>query len=84
MRVVAVTATSANKILYSASVSFPTAGRWRVRIVVGTTSCETELAVLPAQPPLLAYWPYFAIVPAGIGLFALNQALKRRRQNRRP
>jgi hypothetical protein len=74
---------AANKILYGASIDLPTPGVWDVQIKVKsealTGAVSGTLDVEPAQPPLLAYWPYFAVVPLAILIFALNQWLKRKR-----
>jgi hypothetical protein len=41
--------------------------------------------VLDPLPPILAYWPYFAIVPIFILLFVIHQMLRQRelRERRR-
>jgi hypothetical protein len=74
---------AANKILYGASIGLPTPGVWNLQILVKsealTGTVSGTLDVAPAQPPLQEYWPYFAVVPFAILLFALNQWLKRGR-----
>jgi hypothetical protein len=79
---VATTAQATNKLLYAAPVELPKAGKWHVRIDVARAGlsgeAEGEIDVLPEEPPLEAFWTYFAIVPFGVLLFVLNQWLKRR------
>jgi hypothetical protein len=71
-----------NKLLYAAQVTLPpgSAGPWRVdvRVTSSGTSVETDgdLRVSPAPSAAVAYWPYFAVVPVVVGLFALNRWLK--------
>jgi hypothetical protein len=76
-------ANATNKLLYAGSIQVPAAGVWKAEVSVyakqGSARLSGELQVLTPQPPLIAYWPYFALVPLMIGLYALNQWLKRRR-----
>lgn len=73
-----------NKLLYAAHVFLNATGKWRVEISVlnATESAIVtgELNVLPPEPPLLEYWPYFAILPVMAILFVFNRVLRRRRQ----
>jgi hypothetical protein len=75
-----------NKLLYAAQIEFPAAGVWRIDVACRTNQQQAEAAgtvtVLQSEPALLTYWPYFALVPAGIFLFALNQWLKKERRVR--
>ncbi|HEX7362574.1 MAG TPA: hypothetical protein VF283_18940 [Bryobacteraceae bacterium] len=87
IREVALPATHAkasNKMLYAADVPFDAAGDWRATVDVAsngkTASVSGPLRVLPKQPPILAYWPFFLVIPVLIVLFTLNRWLKRRRQ----
>lgn len=77
-----------NKLLYVAHLDLPTAGRWRVRVDVrkGTdeASIAGELNVLPKEPVLVTYWPFFVVVPLIALLFAMNRRLRRGRELRRP
>lgn len=74
-----------NKLLYAARVPLTTSGVRHVSVLVnGTVAGGGELNVLPAQPPLLAYWPYFVFVPFVVLLFVLNQILKKRRVRASP
>ena len=78
---------AANKLLYAARMTFPSAGQWRLNLSV-TANGETahgsgDLAVMPGQTPLQAYWPYFAVPPLAILFFVMNQWLKGKRRARR-
>ena len=78
----ATTAQATNKLLYAAPVELPRAGKWDVRIHVTRVGLSGDaqgaIHVLPQEPPLEAFWLYFAVVPFGVLLFVLNQWLKRR------
>lgn len=80
-------AQATNKLLYAALPVIPNAGDWTVRVNVArggeTSTVAGTIQVLAASPALIHYWPYFAIVPCAVGLFALNQYLKAK-QRRRP
>lgn len=73
-----------NKILYAANVPLASAGDWKVAVDVAangkTASISGPLRVLPKQPPILAYWPYFVAIPVIIFLFVVNQWLKHKRR----
>ncbi len=77
-----------NKMLYAAHVNLPSAGEWRLEAEVTVQGENAEVSgnitVLPAEPPAMAHWPYFALIPAAILAFALNQWLKRKRGLRHP
>ncbi len=77
-----------NKLLYAAHLNLPAAGLWRLVAIVdsknGSAEVAGEVTVEPPQPPILAYWPYFAVLPLILILFAVNQWLKRKRQVNRP
>jgi hypothetical protein len=85
INVIATHAQATNKLLYAYRVIFPSdsSGDWRltVRVETTTASAETEgtLRAAPPTPAVVAYWPYFALVPLMIALFALNQWLKSKR-----
>jgi hypothetical protein len=74
-----------NRLLYAATVSIPEAGEWKLALRCRVGGQETKLggsiAILPPEPPLLTYWPYFLLVPVAVCLFFLNQVLKRKRQS---
>lgn len=75
---------ASNKLLYAALVNFSQPGPSRLAITVtqrgSTATLSAAINVAPAPAPVLAYWPYFALVPAAILLFALNQWLKQKRR----
>ncbi|MGC2659599.1 MAG: hypothetical protein WA324_16700 [Bryobacteraceae bacterium] len=73
---------SANKLLYAASAHLFT-GVWNVTITIHSpagfvATTKNSLTILDKQPPVAAYWPYFALIPAAILLFILNRHLKNR------
>jgi hypothetical protein len=75
---------SANKLLYAASTHL-FAGVWNVTIAIHSSAgsvatAKNSLTILDKQPPIAAYWPYFALVPAAILLFILNRRLKANRR----
>ena len=76
-------ANATNKLLYAAAVNVPSTGAWKlvadVETKQGNAEVVGEVHVLPPQPPILAYWPYFAVLPLILILFVLNQWLKRKR-----
>jgi len=80
----ATTSRATNKLLYACSVAFRSPGSWRltVRVTRGGTGGEAsgDISVLPEEAPFVTYWLYFAVVPLGVMLFALNQWLKKRRR----
>ena len=75
-----------NKLLYAARINLPSAGTWRMLVRVESAKADAEItgrvSVDGPQPPLLTYWPYFAVVPLVVILFAINQMLKTRRRAR--
>jgi hypothetical protein len=79
-------AQAGNKLLYAAHPVLRKAGRWNVSVEIKerreTARVNGELTVLPELPPSIAYWPYFAVLPIAVTLFALNQWLKARRKVR--
>lgn len=72
-----------NKTLYAAQVTLPSEGVWRLSADVTangkTDEVSADLNVLPPAPPAQKYWPYFALVPLAVLLFAFNRWLRRRR-----
>jgi hypothetical protein len=69
-----------NKLLFATTIILPAAGRFPVSATHGSAHVSGEVTVSPGAPAALSFWPYFAIVPICIGLFALNRYLKRRRE----
>jgi hypothetical protein len=78
---------ASNKLLYAAHLNLlpDSEGDWRLTVQVSSpetaASAEGALHVSPRPPALVAYWPYFAVVPLAIVLFALNRWLKATRSS---
>jgi hypothetical protein len=72
-----------NKLMYAAAVRLAHAGKLPIAVRVGGLEVSGEIQVEPEAPPIVAYWPYFALVPLAIVLFALNQCVKSKRRVRR-
>jgi hypothetical protein len=74
-----------NRLLYAATVNIPEPGEWKVSALCRVRGQDVRLggsiAILPPAPPLFTYWPYFLVPPVAIGLFLLNQALKKKRRS---
>jgi hypothetical protein len=72
---------SKNKLLYAALVSMPEAGSWEIDVAVVRNSEETRIdgvmIVAPPPPFLLTYWWTLALPPVAIGLFVINQWLRK-------
>lgn len=77
-----------NKTLYATHLDLPTPGKWRVKVDVRRGSDEAsingDLNVLPKEPLLMTYWPFFVIVPLIALLFAINRRLRKGRERRHP
>jgi len=75
----------ANKLLYSANVVFSATGDWILRVSVRRDHDEATVdCALPVVIPtgrLVDLWPYLAVIPVAIALFAINQWLRRRSAN---
>jgi hypothetical protein len=71
-----------NKLLYAAPLNVPSAGTWDLRVVVrrgqDTAAVGCQIGVAAALPPLLAHWPYLALPPVVVLVFALHQWLRSR------
>jgi hypothetical protein len=73
-----------NKLLYAATVALPVPGTWTARVTVqrgaerADVSCE--LPVVPPEGTLARIWPYLAVPPLAVSLFALHQWLVARRR----
>lgn len=69
-----------NKMLYAADVNVPSPGDWQLAVHVEANGETADVAgkvdVLPAKPPLIAYWPYFVLVPLVVLLFFVNRWLR--------
>jgi hypothetical protein len=79
-----VTATHANaqnKLLYAANIVLPASGLHDITVQIGDAtapSIESKIDVQPPSAPAASYWAYLAAPPLFIGIFALNQRLRRR------
>ena len=77
-----------NKVLYAALVWLPSAGDWTLHAVVrdggDAASVASPLAVAPRVSRLLTLWPYLALPPLVVLLFATREWLRRRRGPPRP
>jgi hypothetical protein len=77
-----------NKTLYAAQLDLPTSGKWKVKVDATRggeeASVTGDLNVLPKEPLLVTYWPFFIVVPLIAFLFALNRRLRRGRELRHP
>jgi hypothetical protein len=71
-----------NKLLYASTISLAAPGQWKLVAMIDSKLGKAEVAgnldVLPRQPPLVSFWPYFAVVPLLILLFILNRWLRSR------
>jgi hypothetical protein len=71
------------QFLYVAQVLFPSAGDWQFQASVQersqTINITGPLTVGSPAGRLASLWPYLALPPLGIVLFAVNQGLLRRR-----
>ena len=72
-----------NKLLYATALDVPTSGRWvlnaQVRSTTQHATVSCELAIEPPLGPLGAYWPYLALPAVAVGIFALQQWIRRSR-----
>lgn len=71
-----------NKLLYSALINLPEAGRWELNVTIKrgkeTVSILGEVSAAAPTPFLLSYWRSLSLPPIVIAMFALNQWLRRR------
>jgi hypothetical protein len=72
-----------NKLLYSALLTLPEAGKWELEVTIKqgkeAVSVPGHMSAALPRPFLLAYWRSLSVPPFAIAIFALNQWLKRRR-----
>jgi hypothetical protein len=73
---------ASNKLLYAAPVKFSATGHWRLQAVVerrGETA-EVTCDIPVGSPPrrLAGLFPCLALPPLLVGLFAINQGLRKR------
>jgi len=76
-----------NKLLYAAAFTPDRTGEWRLRVAVrrGPDAAEVhcDLPVARAAAGIADIWPYLALPPAVVALYALRARLVRRRRSRR-
>jgi hypothetical protein len=74
--------TATNQLLQAATLRLPAPGRFRLAAMVRRAGEEAEVTaeveVAPSLPPLLALWPYLALPPVVVGIFLVQQWLRRR------
>ncbi|MBV9273262.1 MAG: hypothetical protein JO333_05155 [Verrucomicrobia bacterium] len=75
-RVALVRSGAANRLLYGAQIEIPSPGTWHVRADISQGSdqatLEGDMEVAPALPPAAAYWPFFCLPIAVIGIYVLR------------
>jgi hypothetical protein len=75
-------AAATNKLLQAGTVALPIPGPYRIVVEArrGLTRAmiASDVMVEPALPPLLALWPYLALPPVVVGIFLVQQLLRRR------
>jgi len=75
-------ASATNQLLQAATLRLPAPGRFRLVAVVRRAGDQAEVTaeveVAPPLPALLALWPYLALPPVVVGIFLVQQWLRRR------
>src|SRR5262245_30327762 len=83
-RLEATRAAATNKLLQAARVDVDRPGTWTMRVSVhrGSDAVEVQgaLPVLPPASTLSDIWPYLALPPLAVALYALRAGLVRRRR----
>jgi hypothetical protein len=71
-----------NKLLYSALMNLPEAGKWELEVTIkqGKSAARAlgQMSVAGPRPFLLSYWRSLSLPWVIVTLFAMNQWLKRR------
>jgi hypothetical protein len=77
-------AAASNKLMYVAVADMPAPGAWRLDVTVRSTAARgvlsTTIPVGAPTPRVRALWPYLALPPVGMLVFALHQRLAARRR----
>ncbi len=85
LELAATRAQATNKLLYASQFVLPAPGTWTISATVrraeDVAEATCELTAAEALPPVLAYWPYLALPPVVVALFALHQWLSRNKSN---
>lgn len=80
-------AQATNKLLYAAAFAPHEPGIWTLGVTVqhgvDAASVQCALPVAPARRGLASIWPYLALPPLVIALYALHAVLARRRDDAR-
>jgi len=87
LRAQPIRAASTNRLLSTAAVELPAAGRWRIaaRVLDAASggAFEFEIEVAPAAGVVSEHWRALAVAPLAVGCFALHQWLVYRPRVRR-
>ena len=68
-----------NKLLYAANTLLPSSGPHKILVRLDDADIlAAPVEIAPALPPATHYWSFLAFPPLAIGIFALNQRLRRR------
>jgi hypothetical protein len=77
-------ARGSNRLFQSAAVELAAPGAWDLTVTVGRSGAIGRVScVLPVGPPdsrFVAIWPYLALPPVGVALYALGAVLLRGRR----
>lgn len=74
-------ANAQNKLLHSANVIVPSSGPVAITVrVAGAAPIVTKMDARPPLPPAATYWPFLAIPPVAVGLFAINRRARHPRR----
>jgi hypothetical protein len=80
----ATTAEAANKLYRAAVFQLPTSGRWEAEITVdgphGPAAVQFDIDAAEPPPRWIALWPWFTWPALALALFAIHQALVRRKE----
>jgi hypothetical protein len=76
--VAATHAAAQNKLLYAANIILPASGPHDLIVRIDGTATESRIDVKPPLAAGASTWPWLAVPPLLVGLFALNQRLRRR------
>ena len=76
-----------NKMLYTSLLSIPEPGKWELSGEMThsekTISFVIPLDIAPPQKPIEAWWPFWAMAPTSIGIYAWRPALVQSRRRQR-
>jgi hypothetical protein len=79
---------ASNKLLYAAPLELYAPGDWKLHVLVSrgteTARFDCRLPVTVSSGRLTGVWPYLALPPLVVALFAANQWLRRQSLQKRP